>query len=147
MTTDVLCPTCNTVSHFEDLERDADGFCSTCDYPLFWANRTAFAEPGRVSNERIGLRRLPGTEGWAIPQQILCPVCGEPNLLTEDYCVRDGAELRPKPPPPEDVPEPAPPDVEPVQVRAQRDWLPLLVIAAFVVVGLVVWLVTAYVIY
>jgi hypothetical protein len=147
MTTDVLCPTCNTVSHFDDLERDAEGFCSTCDYPLFWANRTAFAAPSGVSNERIGLRRLPGTEGWAIPQQILCPVCGEPNLLTEDYCVRDGAELRPKPPPPQYVPEPPPPDVEPVQARAKRDWLPLIVGAGFVVVGLAVWLVAAYVVY
>jgi hypothetical protein len=147
MPTDVVCPTCNTVSHFEDLDRDAGGFCNTCDYPLFWANRTAFAASGTVTSERVGLRRLPGTEGWAIPQHIACPVCSEPNLLTEDYCVRDGAELRPKPPPPVEVPEPSPPDVEPKATRAKRDWLPVLVGAAFVLVCLAVWLVSAYVIY
>jgi hypothetical protein len=145
--TDVLCPTCNTLSHFDDLERDAGGFCSTCDYPLFWANQTTFAGPATGSNERIGLRRLPGTEGWAIPQRILCPVCNEPNLLTEDFCVRDGAELRPKPPPPVYIPEPPGPDIEPAPVRAKRDWLPFLSAAAFVIACLAVWLVTAYVIY
>jgi hypothetical protein len=146
MPTDVLCPTCNTVSSLDDLDRDAGGFCSTCDYPLFWANQTAFAAaPGTASNERIGLRRLPGTEGWAIPQQILCPVCSEPNLLTEDFCVRDGAELRPKPPPPVYVPEPVAPEIEPG--RDKWDWLPLAVAAAFVVVCLAVWLVAAYVVY
>jgi hypothetical protein len=146
MPTDVVCPTCNTVSHLDEVERDAGGFCSTCDFPLFWANRTAFAGPSTGVHERVGLRRLPGTEGWAIPQRIMCPVCDEPNLLTQDFCVRCGADLRPKPPP-EFVPEQAPVDLEPQTPKRKRDWAPLLVATAFVLVCLAVWLVAVYVVY
>jgi hypothetical protein len=148
--TDVVCPTCNTVSHFDELERDAEGFCSTCDYPLFWADRTAFATStrGHNENERVGLRRLPGTEGWAVPQWISCPVCSEPNLLTEKFCIRCGADLHPQPLPPVYVPEPAPVGLEPeAQPVAKRDWLPFLVATAFVLVCLAVWLVAVYVVY
>jgi hypothetical protein len=148
MATDVVCPTCNTVSHFDELERDAEGFCSTCDYPLFWANRTVFATATTAGNERVGLRRLPGTEGWAVPERIGCPVCNEPNLLTQNFCVRCGADLRPQALPPVYAPEPLPPDLAPAPVPApKRDWLPFLVGAAFVLVCLVVWLVAAYVVY
>ena len=53
MPADVVCPTCNTVSHLDEVERDTGGFCSTCDYPLFWANRTTFAGPSTgVHNRR-----------------------------------------------------------------------------------------------
>jgi hypothetical protein len=145
--TDVVCPTCNTVSHLEDVERDADGFCSTCDYPLFWASQTAFATATTGTTERVGLRRLPGTEGWAVLQKILCPVCSEPNLVTQDFCVRCGADLRPQPPPVFD-PGPAPLDLGPEAATGpKRDWLPFLVTAAFVLVCGAVWLVAAYVVY
>jgi hypothetical protein len=147
MATDVVCPTCNTVSHFDELERDAEGFCSTCDYPLFWADRTVFATATTGQNERVGLRRLPGTEGWAVVERISCPVCSEPNLLTEKFCVRCGADLHPQPPPVY-VPEPAPLDLEPeAATRAKRDWLPVMVAASFVLVCLAVWLVAVYVVY
>lgn len=147
MPTDVVCPTCNTVSHLDDVERDSGGFCSTCDYPLFWASQTAFAAPATGNNERVGLRRLPGTEGWAVLQKIMCPVCSEPNLVTQEFCVRCGAELRPKPPPVVAL-EPAPLDIEAERAaQAHRDWLPFAVALAFVLVCLGVWLVAAYVVY
>jgi hypothetical protein len=146
--TDVVCPTCNTVSHFDELDRDAEGFCSTCDYPLFWATRTVYASATTEGSERAGLRRLPGTEGWAVLERIGCPECSEPNLLTENFCVRCGADLRPQALAPVYVPEPAPPEIEPEPApAAKRDWLPLLVGAAFVLVCLVVWLVAAYIVY
>ena len=76
----------------------------------------------------------------------MCPVCDEPNLLTQDFCVRCGADLRPKPPP-EFVPEQAPVDLEPQTPKRKRDWAPLLVATAFVLVCLAVWLVAVYVVY
>jgi MFS family permease len=96
LTIDVICPTCNTVSRVDEVERDASGFCQTCDYPLFWANR---ATTVKVANNRpgeIGLRRLPGTEGRAILERITCPVCVEPNLLVNYFCIRCGADLHPR---------------------------------------------------
>jgi hypothetical protein len=147
MPTDVVCPTCNTVSRLDDVERHSAGFCSTCDYPLFWANQTTFAASSTGNNERVGLRRLPGTEGWAVLQKIMCPVCSEPNLVTQDFCVRCGSELRPQPPP-DFAAEPGPPDIGPEPVpAAKRDWLPFIVAAGFVLVCLAVWLVATYVVY
>jgi len=93
---DVICPTCNTVSRLDEVERDASGFCQTCDYPLFWANR---ATTVKVSNDRpteVGLRRLPGTAGRAILEHITCPVCVEPNLLVNYFCIRCGSDLHPR---------------------------------------------------
>ena len=147
MPTDVVCPTCNTVSHLDDVERDADGFCSTCDYPLFWANRTAFAAPATGKNERVGLRRLPGTEGWAVLRAISCPVCSEPNLVTQKFCVRCGAELHPQPAPV------VAPRTGPARSRSGTGGqgpsrlVALRGGAAFVLVCLAVWLVAVYVVY
>jgi hypothetical protein len=148
---DVVCPTCNTVSHVPELERDSNCFCRTCDYPLFWAARTSFAgtaDAGAGAPLGTGLRRMPGTEGWAVYEQLKCPVCSEPNLVTEDYCVRCGADLHPRPPVP--VPPPPPPPVAvpvaltmAVPVRRRR-WWPWLVAAAVVLAGVAAWLVAAY---
>jgi MFS family permease len=119
---DVICPTCNTMSRLDELERDASGFCQTCDYPLFWANRatTVAVISGRAGE--VGLRRLPGTEGRATVEQIACPVCVEPNLIVNFFCVRCGSELRPRQPAPTILDLAAPPEieVEPPPPRPER---------------------------
>ncbi len=77
----------------------------------------------------------------------MCPVCSEPNLVTQDFCVRCGSELRPKPAPVVAL-EPAPLDIDAERPsKAHRDWLPFAVALAFVLVCLGVWLVAAYVVY
>ena len=147
MPTDVVCPTCNTVSHLADIERDASSFCRTCDFPLFWAQQTRFAGTTADPSGGAGLRRLPGTEGWAIVDQLTCPVCAEPNLVTENFCVRCGADLHPRAEAPTVV-EVAPPVIPaaPAPPRKNR-WVPVLVIGAFLAECLVVWLVGAYLVY
>jgi hypothetical protein len=106
--------------------------------------RALYRRPRRGHRQR---RRLPGTEGWAVLQKILCPVCSEPNLITQDFCVRCGADLRPQPSP-VFAPGPAPLDIGPEPAAGpKRDWLPLLVTAAFVLVCGAVWLVAGYVVY
>jgi hypothetical protein len=144
--TEVVCPTCNTVARLDEVGRDASCFCQTCDYPLFWANQTSFASApglGSVAGNG-GLRRLPGTEGWAISDQITCPECAEPNLVTENYCVRCGADLHPRPAVPTYVPLP-PPVPAPLSVRKRRRWWPVLVAVGVVVVGVVSWALVQYV--
>jgi hypothetical protein len=149
MPLDVTCPTCNTVSHLEEVGRNSTCFCSTCDYPLFWAIRTSFAGAPIDLTEGVGLRRLPGTEGWAIVEQLTCPACYEPNLLKENFCVRCGADLHPKPPPPIFIPASPLPDLEPPPSPPhKRTWLlPVAVVVALVVELFAVWLVGAYIVY
>jgi DNA-directed RNA polymerase subunit RPC12/RpoP len=149
---EVVCPTCNTTSRFDELSRDASCFCPTCDYPLFWARTVHFAGPPKsleAGAAPAGRRRLPGTEGWAVHEKLLCPSCSEPNLLTGELCVRCGAELYPRPPlpapkapPPPPAPKasPAPPVTLPPRRRRWWPW----VVAAFVpVLGLAAWLIVS----
>lgn len=148
MAVDVVCPTCNTVSHLSEVDRDAGSFCSTCDYPLFWAQRTSFATGAIDLSEGAGLRRMPGTEGWAIGERLICPECAEPNMVTEIFCVRCGADLHPKALPPIFIPTTAPPDLEPAPAKvAHRNWLPLLVVLGFALECTLVWLIGAYIVY
>jgi len=150
---DVVCPTCNTLSHLQQVERDATCFCPTCDYPLFWAELASFApspDGQGATNGDGGRRRLPGTEGRATPDKLACPACVEPNLVTESYCVRCGADLHPKPPaPPYVAPPPAPKTALPteavvVTARRRRLW-PWVAFAGLPIVGLVSWLLVSYV--
>ncbi len=145
MPTEVVCPTCNSVAQLSEVERDASCFCPTCDYPLFWANHTSFASTSGLDPEagNGGLRRLPGTEGWAISEQITCPQCAEPNLTTENFCVRCGADLHPRPAVTTYVPLP-PPVPAPLLAPRRRRWWPLLIGAAVVVVGVVTWILVQY---
>ncbi|HTW09800.1 MAG TPA: hypothetical protein VME46_20015 [Acidimicrobiales bacterium] len=147
MPVDVTCPTCNTITHLDNLERTSTSFCGTCDYPLFWANATTLAGSAAGGPDGMGLRRYPGTEGWAIFEKIDCPVCNERNLVTQFYCIRCGADLHPK----QVVTDAATtklPEIIPAAVpRRRRSWLAPLVIAAFAVECLAIWLVAAYVIY
>ncbi len=112
MAIDVICPTCNTRARLDELERDASGFCQTCDYPLFWANRATTVAVVSARPGEVGLRRLPGTEGRATLEQIACPVCVEPNLVVNFFCIRCGSELRPREPAPTILDLAAPPEIE-----------------------------------
>jgi hypothetical protein len=145
----VTCPTCGTVSYFEELKRDASGFCRVCDFPLFWVRSTRLAEADDEAGD-TGLRRLPGTAGRVALATIDCPVCTEPNPVSGVICIRCGSPLHPAPPEP--VPEPpAPPPVvyvppppppPPPPKRAIWPWVLLGVLAVIAVVILVVLLMT-----
>ena len=136
----ITCPSCGTVSHLEDLGRDAGAFCRVCDYPLFWA-RPARPEGEASESGEEGLRRLPGTAGRVALATIDCPSCTEPNPVSASICIRCGADLHPVPtvavpiPPPPPAPEPEP---EPVAKRVIWPWVlvALLAVAAIVVLVL-----------
>ncbi|MCU4186052.1 hypothetical protein K6U06_16910 [Acidiferrimicrobium sp. IK] len=138
MSTDITCPTCGTVSHFEEMGRDAASFCRTCDYPLFWARSAQLAATGAGGD--AGLRRLPGTAGRMAVATLECPACTEPNLVTAAICIRCGADLHPAPviqapPPPEPtvtyMPPPPPPP------PAKRVIWPWVLLVLGLVIGLV----------
>lgn len=138
-TTEVTCPSCGTVSHFEELGRDGESFCRTCDFPLFWA-RAPRQDGGLADSGDEGLRRLPGTGGRITVSTVSCPVCTERNNLSATICIRCGADLYtpqtvvleelPPPPPPEPVVEPAP-------KRVIWPWVALLLLLLAGVVALV----------
>jgi hypothetical protein len=152
MPVEVVCPTCNTASRFDELLRDATCFCPTCDFPLFWARTANFTGPAVSPDVKVapaGRHRLPGAEGWAVPEKLLCPSCSEPNLVTGEFCVRCGAELYPRPPspapkaPPQPAPKPSPAPLV-VPPRHRRRWWPWVVAALVPLVGVAAWLVASY---
>jgi hypothetical protein len=137
---EITCPSCGTVSHYEQLRRDAEEFCRICDYPLFWARSTEFGNGLASEGSGETLRRLPGTAGRAVGASIDCPACTEPNPFANSICIRCGAELRPAPPEPEVVlpPPPPPPEPEP-EPEPVRNWWPI-IIGVAVLVGIVLLL-------
>ena len=143
-TVEISCPSCGTVSHFEELGRDAGAFCRVCDFPLFWA-RPSRAEGALDAQGEEGLRRLPGTAGRVQLATIDCPVCTEPNPISASICIRCGSELRPTPtvmmpaaPPPVAAPPPPPPPAPPK--RKIWPWILLAVLAIAAVVVLLILL-------
>jgi hypothetical protein len=126
MTVELACPSCGTISYFDELERDASAFCRTCDYPLFWA-RTSHVASGEAASEGESLRRLPGAAGRVAIATFACPVCAEPNTVAATICIRCGSELHPAPvpeppPAPPPPPPPAPPEPEIVADRRRALW-------------------------
>ncbi len=115
----ITCPGCGTVSHFDQLRRDAQEFCRRCDYPLFWVRSGDAPLPVDAEGDS-GLRRLPGAGGRQAVASLGCPQCNEPNVYTATLCIRCGADLRPAPPTPppapvvEEPPPPPPPEPEPI---------------------------------
>lgn len=140
MTTELTCPSCGTLSYFEEVTREATAFCRICDYPLFWA-RAAHVQAGENGSSTEGLRRLPGTAGRVAIATFACPVCAEPNTLTANICIRCGADLHPAPvveaPPPPPLPEPEP---EPEPVKKTR-WWPWILLGVLAVIAIVLILV------
>lgn len=135
-TTEVTCPSCGTVSHFEELGRDGDAFCRVCDFPLFWA-RAPRQEGMPVDGGDEGLRRLPGTAGRVTLATVECPACTEHNALSATICIRCGADLYALPaPPPVELPEPEPP-TEPVAVTPRRKIWPWILLAVLLLLGVV----------
>ncbi|MEY2450510.1 MAG: hypothetical protein QOD92_84 [Acidimicrobiaceae bacterium] len=134
---EITCPSCGTVSHFEQLRREAEEFCRTCDYPLFWAKSTEFGNGSAADGSGESLRRLPGTAGRAVGASIDCPECTEPNPFANTICIRCGSELRPVPPEPVIIlppPPPPPPEPEP-EPEPTRNWLPIIVgVTALIIV-------------
>ncbi len=142
MTMDVTCPSCGTVSYFDELNRDANAFCRVCDYPLFWARSTTFADAGDTGGG-VGLRRLPGTAGRVTVAMLACPNCSEPNSVSANICIRCGADLHPAPPtppPPEPEPEPEPVFVPPPPPPPPppRNWWPWVALGVLAVVAIVI---------
>ena len=98
----VTCPECGPMATVDMARRQAEDFCTNCDYPLFWARGTVIAPSGQDTG--ASLRRLPGTVGRAATASLLCPHCGEPNSPTAEICVRCALSMHPV-----EVPEPARP--------------------------------------
>lgn len=74
----IVCPECGTASAVALARRDADDFCPTCDYPLFWArpqDRTVPPQDGPDDARR----RSPGASGALLLATVPCPVCEEPE--------------------------------------------------------------------
>lgn len=147
MSAPVTCPTCGTVSFLDELSREADAFCRSCDFPLFWSRGERVVTGGEGGS--VGLRRLPGTAGRVDVATIDCPECREPNPVSRRICIRCGSDLRPAPPPPPPPPPPPLPVVRPQPepapvVEPTRSWLWLWVllgtVAAIAIVLLLVLL-------
>jgi hypothetical protein len=143
VTVDITCPTCGTISYFEELDRNAEAFCRVCDFPLFWARATRLAGADDDAGGG-GLRRLPGTAGRVAIATLACPVCTEPNPITGVVCIRCGSDLHPAPPTVVIPPPPPPPEPEPVPLPPPRrviwPWILLGVLAVIAVVLLIVLL-------
>jgi hypothetical protein len=147
MTIDVVCPTCRSISYFEELNRDANAFCRVCDYPLFWATSGSTTGISGEGNGEIGLRRLPGTAGFKEVAMLSCPVCDEPNPVTAQICIRCGSDLHPRPAPvpvaaPPPPPPPPPPAPEPpAPTRVLWPWIVGILVASAAVFAIVAYLV------
>src|SRR4051812_1077526 len=96
MSTTLSCPGCGASIPPGEVRRDAEAFCETCDYPLFWAP-VALQVAGEGAGSGIGLRRLPGAGGHAAEASVPCPTCRELNALTAVVCARCRAEMHPTP--------------------------------------------------
>ena len=97
----VLCPQCGFENSDPEGVRSAEGFCQSCDYPLFFARGVV----ARVEDDSDMARvRLPGVAGQARRAWLPCPDCGELNPRDGVNCLRCGALLQH--PEPDDEPEP-----------------------------------------
>lgn len=141
------CPECATVANAEELARHADSFCTTCDYPLFWAPRAAglLAGAGRTSD--AALRRLPGVAGHTGRSVLTCPSCAEPNPTASVMCWRCEALLAPPPDPEPQILEPvvlAPPvTAEPPQpTRRWPRWFWAALAASLIAVSVIMVVLT-----
>lgn len=111
----ISCPECGESALVDPAQRRAEDFCTTCDFPLFWA-RSAVV-PLSTDETGASLRRLPGTVGRAATASVACPHCGEPNSPTAIICIRCSQAMVIPEPEPEPEPEPVylppPPEPEP----------------------------------
>lgn len=142
------CPECGAVANVDELARHADSFCTTCDYPLFWAPQAAVLLAGADRSSDAALRRLPGVAGHTGRSVLNCPLCAEPNPTTSVTCWRCDALLAPPPEPEPVILDPvvlAPPVMaEPPQPVARRwpRWFWPVLVASLVVVSVAMLMLT-----
>jgi hypothetical protein len=131
----VVCPRCGTPGVVDLARRDAAGFCSRCDYPLFWAVRQPAA--GGVEAGDDARRRLPGTVGAQTIASLTCPHCAEPNPPRTQVCLRCGRPMVIAPEPaPVAVVVPPPPAAAPAPEPAPLPlWFVLFVVGLIVLTG------------
>ena len=89
----LACPGCGAIVDLASVTRSSEEFCSSCDYPLFWAG--SGPRPDEEGGLGLKVRRYPGTSGRQAIAFETCPACQEPNKPTNTYCQRCGAELHP----------------------------------------------------
>ncbi|GAB2460655.1 hypothetical protein [Jatrophihabitans fulvus] len=136
----ITCPECGAQQSVNLNRRDAEDFCSRCDYPLFWT-------PSRYERDRNEaaadtLRRLPGTGGSTKLAHSACPHCAELNLVSAETCARCGSPMRVIAPPPPPAPAPylPPPPPEPEVPRDIAWWAIWLAVGSLAVVGVLLTL-------
>lgn len=100
--TNILCPQCGFENADPEGVRSAEGFCESCDYPLFFARGVVVRAEDDSDMARV---RLPGVAGMSRRAWLPCPDCGELNPRDGINCLRCGALLAR----PEAEPEPEPP--------------------------------------
>ena len=89
----ITCPECGQIATVDMARRRADDFCTSCDFPLFWARGQVIPMGGEDSG--ASLRRLPGTVGRAATAALICPHCAEPNPPAGEICIRCSLSLHP----------------------------------------------------
>lgn len=134
----IECPGCGAVTDVGVVRHTADEFCTSCDFPLFWAARDGpdLAADGAGEDEVVAavVRRRPGTGGRLVLEGTPCPACNELNAPRNVYCQRCGAPMHPPPPPPptpavEEAPAPAPVPPAPEAPPARETWIVVAVVA------------------
>ena len=140
VTIDITCPTCGTLSYFDELTRDAHSFCRVCDYPLFWVRSTKFSAVRERRRHRAAAAARHGRAGGGGHDRLPRLHGAQPRGPAHLHPVRGGppspTATRPRPPPP---PPPTPVYVRPPEAPAPtRRWWPWVALAALAVAGIIV---------
>lgn len=144
----VTCPGCGREIELQRFRRDAEEFCTSCDFPLFFTS-SVLVDDSELEHWQTPVgaaipvrRRLPGAGGRDDLVGEACPVCAELNLPGADFCHRCGSPMHPvAEPEPESVPQPERVVVEPTPVPEPAErfpTVPVLVTALLIVVVLLV---------
>lgn len=134
---DIVCPQCGLITTLPGIQRASTEFCSHCDYPLFWAPTAVPMAVASVGSDTT-LRRLPGAGGRILIGTRVCPVCGELNPVSEQYCTRCHSDMDPQPVVEieEEIPPPPPPPAPPPPPK-KRNWIPWIIVGAITVLVIV----------
>lgn len=136
----LACPECGTMATVTLGRRDAQDFCRSCDFPMFWAR----PERPTGGSDEVGddaRRRLPGASGTTTLATVPCPHCAELNLPGAWLCVRcEGSMVPEPPPPPPPLPMPEPVLVpEPVPEPEPAEPFPLWWLLGMLAIGAAAW--------
>jgi hypothetical protein len=136
----VLCTKCSDPTSLTTVRKTADEFCLRCDHPLFW--NPAFRQAGDVATTDAtgdaALRRRPGTAGRRRLAGRPCPECAEPNDIRAVYCLRCGSHMDPPPPPPVAEVVAVPTATPAFVAEPTNPPVPYWLVAAMAVIGLLV---------